>query len=155
MRSKRAAHTNIILADEMGLGKTVQIVSLLASIFEEEGTQSGPFLVVVPLSTLHNWRKELELWAPQLNAIMYVGSKDARKRIRNCEFDPENINKHFFDVLCTSYEVCMTFCTWLCVCGFPCMACYLWLCVYGFVCMALCVLLCVYDSLCMALCYSC
>jgi SNF2 family DNA or RNA helicase len=106
MRSKRASHTNIILADEMGLGKTVQIVSLLASIFEGEGTQSGPFLVVVPLSTLHNWRKELELWAPQLNSIMYVGSKDARKLIRNCEFDPEKINKHFFDVVCTSYEVC-------------------------------------------------
>mmetsp|Transcript_59811 Transcript_59811/g.146980 ORF Transcript_59811/g.146980 Transcript_59811/m.146980 type:complete len:856 (-) Transcript_59811:235-2802(-) len=88
----------------MGLGKTVQIVSLLAAINSEEGITSGPFLIVVPLSTLPNWRNELERWAPQLNAVMYAGSKDARKIIRDYEFDPESRSTHFFDVVCTSYE---------------------------------------------------
>ena len=48
---------NGILADEMGLGKTVQSISLLAHIAETQGIW-GPFLVVAPVSTLHNWQQD-------------------------------------------------------------------------------------------------
>jgi DNA helicase INO80 len=45
---------NGILADEMGLGKTIQAISLMAHIAESKNVW-GPFLVVVPVTTLHNW----------------------------------------------------------------------------------------------------
>ena len=47
---------NGILADEMGLGKTVQSLSFLAYVAETYGVW-GPFLVITPASTLHNWQQ--------------------------------------------------------------------------------------------------
>ena len=49
---------NGILADEMGLGKTVQALAMLAHIAEHYNIW-GPFLVVTPASTLHNWQQEV------------------------------------------------------------------------------------------------
>ena len=46
----------------------------------------GPFLVVVPLSTVPNWIKEFRKWTPQLNALVYVGDSKSRDVIRNYEF---------------------------------------------------------------------
>ncbi|CAJ1971278.1 unnamed protein product [Sphenostylis stenocarpa] len=70
--------TNVILADEMGLGKTVQSVSMLG--FLQNGQQiHGPFLVVVPLSTLSNWAKEFRKWLPDMNIIIYVGTRASRE----------------------------------------------------------------------------
>jgi SNF2 family DNA or RNA helicase len=43
-----------ILADEMGLGKTLQSIAFIAHMAVVQ-KQSGPFLVVVPLSVLFNW----------------------------------------------------------------------------------------------------
>lgn len=57
---------NAILADEMGLGKTVQCVSLLGLLAQEMGVR-GPFLVVVPLSTVPNWIREFRKWVPQVS----------------------------------------------------------------------------------------
>ncbi len=48
---------NGILADEMGLGKTIQTISLFCYLMEKKQCP-GPFLVVVPLTTLSNWRNE-------------------------------------------------------------------------------------------------
>jgi SNF2 family DNA or RNA helicase len=56
---------NAILADEMGLGKTVQCVSFLGLLAQTCGVR-GPFLVVVPLSTVPNWIKEFRKWVPQV-----------------------------------------------------------------------------------------
>jgi chromodomain-helicase-DNA-binding protein 1 len=33
----------------------------------------GPFLVVVPLSTLGNWQSEVEKWIPSMNCVVYTG----------------------------------------------------------------------------------
>ena len=44
---------NGILADEMGLGKTVQTCALIAHLMEVKHNY-GPFLIIVPMSTLHN-----------------------------------------------------------------------------------------------------
>ena len=53
---------NGILADEMGLGKTIQCIAFLASLFHERH-QHGPFLVVVPLSTITAWQREFAKWS--------------------------------------------------------------------------------------------
>lgn len=39
----------------------------------------GPFLVVVPLSTLSNWCLEFDKWAPTIKKICYKGSPNVRK----------------------------------------------------------------------------
>lgn len=39
----------------------------------------GPFLVVVPLSTLSNWAKEFRKWLPDMNIIVYVGTRASRE----------------------------------------------------------------------------
>jgi len=38
----------------MGLGKTIQAIALLAHLYEYRGIW-GPFLIIVPVTTLHNW----------------------------------------------------------------------------------------------------
>lgn len=77
--------TNVILADEMGLGKTIQSAVFIRSLILE-GNSRGPFLISVPLSTLPNWEREFELWAPELYVVSYYGDKDARATIRENEF---------------------------------------------------------------------
>lgn len=92
---------NGILADEMGLGKTVQSCSFLSYLFHEQ-QQYGPFLVVVPLSTLPAWQAQLQTWAPALNTIAYIGNGPSREMIREHEFG--NAKKIKFNVLLTTYE---------------------------------------------------
>ncbi|GAA6002896.1 chromatin-remodeling ATPase CHD1 [Rhodotorula paludigena] len=92
---------NGILADEMGLGKTVQSCSFLSYLFHEQ-QQYGPFLVVVPLSTLPAWQAQLAHWAPDLNTIAYIGNAPSRDLIREYEFG--TTKKPKFNVLLTTYE---------------------------------------------------
>lgn len=40
---------------------------------------AGPFLVVVPLSTVPNWIREFRKWIPSVNAIVYVGDAQSRE----------------------------------------------------------------------------
>jgi SNF2 family DNA or RNA helicase len=40
---------------------------------------NGPFLVVVPLSTLSNWAKEFRKWLPDMNVVIYVGNRASRE----------------------------------------------------------------------------
>ena len=56
---------NGILADEMGLGKTIQTIALVSYLMEEK-QQLGPYLIIVPLSTLTNWQLEFEKWTPSV-----------------------------------------------------------------------------------------
>ncbi|CAO1612547.1 unnamed protein product [Jaminaea pallidilutea] len=90
-----------ILADEMGLGKTVQSVAFM-SYLAHTMLQYGPFLVVVPLSTLPAWLEQFETWAPDLNVVSYIGNTEAREMIRDFEFGQPRKNK--FNVLVTTYE---------------------------------------------------
>ena len=86
---------NGILADEMGLGKTLQCISFLAYLIEN-GIK-GPFLVVVPLSTLSNWANELQKFAPSIKVLKYAGAKQERA---NIELYSTKAN-----VVITSYEI--------------------------------------------------
>lgn len=72
---------NGILADEMGLGKTVQSISVMAYLAEKYDIW-GPFLVVAPASTLHNWEQEIRKFVPELKIIPYWGSGADRKILR-------------------------------------------------------------------------
>ncbi|BHF73229.1 choline dehydrogenase 5 [Sparganum proliferum] len=74
-----------ILADEMGLGKTIQTIAFLYSLYKD-GHSRGPFLVAAPLSTIINWEREFEFWAPDFYVVTYVGDKDSRTVIREHEF---------------------------------------------------------------------
>ena len=38
----------------------------------------GPFLIVYPLSLVNQWNSEAATWAPNMVAILYCGSEDAR-----------------------------------------------------------------------------
>ncbi|KAL9143209.1 hypothetical protein ABFS82_14G221200 [Erythranthe guttata] len=98
--------TNVILADEMGLGKTVQSVSMLGFLQNAQQIQ-GPFLVVVPLSTLSNWAKEFRKWLPDMNVIIYVGTRASREVCQQYEFDNDKRTGRSikFDTLLTTYEV--------------------------------------------------
>ena len=60
---------NCILADEMGLGKTIQTVAVLEHLRLRQGVR-GPFLVIAPLSTLGNWKREFDGWT-DMNAVYY------------------------------------------------------------------------------------
>ncbi|KJH46678.1 chromo' (CHRromatin Organization MOdifier) domain protein [Dictyocaulus viviparus] len=73
---------NCILADEMGLGKTVQTITFLSQVYDY-GIH-GPFLIVVPLSTIHNWVREFETWT-DMNAVVYHGSQHSRDIIQQYE----------------------------------------------------------------------
>jgi chromodomain-helicase-DNA-binding protein 1 len=65
--------------------------------------QYGPFLVVVPLSTLPAWQAQFKHWAPDMNVIPYIGNAASREVIRDFEFGqiPRKIK---FNVLLTTYE---------------------------------------------------
>ncbi|KAI1769591.1 chromatin remodeling complex SWI/SNF, component SWI2 and related ATPase [Hypoxylon sp. FL1150] len=88
---------NGILADEMGLGKTIQTISLVTYLIERK-LQQGPYLVIVPLSTLTNWNLEFEKWAPSVSRIVYKGPPNARKQ------QQEKLRQGKFQVLLTTYE---------------------------------------------------
>ena len=68
---------SVILADEMGLGKTIQTISFLNYLFHAQQLY-GPFLVVVPLSTMAAWQKEFAQWAPNINVVTYIGDMTSR-----------------------------------------------------------------------------
>ena len=42
---------------------------------------NGPFLVVVPLTTISNWANEFNKWVPDMTVVAYKGSAVARKEV--------------------------------------------------------------------------
>lgn len=88
---------NGILADEMGLGKTIQTIGLITCLMEKK-RNLGPYLIIVPLSTLSNWVLEFEKWAPSVNVVAYKGSPQVRKALQN------SMRATKFNVLLTTYE---------------------------------------------------
>lgn len=97
---------NGILADEMGLGKTIQSISVMAYLAEKHGIW-GPFLVVAPASTLHNWQQEITKFVPALKVLPYWGTAADRKVLRKF-WDRKHIiytEDAPFHVLVTSYQL--------------------------------------------------
>lgn len=97
---------NGILADEMGLGKTVQSISVMAYLAEVHNIW-GPFLVVAPASTLHNWQQEITKFVPEFKVLPYWGSNKDRKVLRKF-WDRKQLRytkESPFHVLITSYQL--------------------------------------------------
>jgi SWI/SNF-related matrix-associated actin-dependent regulator of chromatin subfamily A member 5 len=88
-----------ILADEMGLGKTLQTIAFLGYLRHVRRVE-GPFIVIVPKSTLDNWRREFAKWTPEVDAVVLQGDRDARRRVIE-----ERLLTAHFDVLITSFEM--------------------------------------------------
>ncbi|KAJ8983891.1 hypothetical protein NQ317_000927 [Molorchus minor] len=85
-----------ILADEMGLGKTVQTVW-------------GPFLIISPASTLHNWQQEIAKFVPDFKVVPYWGNPNERKILRQF-WDQKDIytKDASFHIVVTSYQIVIT-----------------------------------------------
>lgn len=108
------------LADDMGLGKTIQALALLLKLKKSDSgglyfhhRQSGQLslfaieteansqiqpasLIVLPVSLVHNWEKEIRKFAPSLKAYVYSGARRREKGILN------DIVANF-DVILTTY----------------------------------------------------
>ena len=82
----------------MGLGKTIQTISLITYLMEKKNN-NGPFLIIVPLSTLENWFLEFNRWAPHIKVVKYVGNKTSRTKIQK-----EILKSSNFNVLLIQYE---------------------------------------------------
>ncbi|RKO95655.1 hypothetical protein CAUPRSCDRAFT_12644 [Caulochytrium protostelioides] len=96
---------NGILADEMGLGKTVQSISLMSYLAEQHNIW-GPFLVISPASTLHNWQQEITKFTPNLKALPYWGNQADRKILRRFWSKKKLYSRDApFHVLITSYQI--------------------------------------------------
>ncbi|KAK5945064.1 putative DNA helicase ino80 [Knufia obscura] len=97
---------NGILADEMGLGKTIQSISVMGYLAEKHNVW-GPFLVIAPASTLHNWQQEIAKFVPNLKVLPYWGNAKDRKVLRKF-WDRKHISYNQdseFHVLVTSYQL--------------------------------------------------
>ncbi|CAB0038921.1 unnamed protein product [Trichogramma brassicae] len=94
---------SVILADEMGLGKTIQTTCFINYLFHSQQLH-GPFLLVVPLSTMTSWQREITQWAPDINFVTYLGDVNSRNVIREYEwcFDSKRLK---FNAILTTYEI--------------------------------------------------
>lgn len=100
LRIMHTQHLNGILADEMGLGKTIQTIAFLAHLLEEGET--GPHVIIVPSSTIDNWLRELHTWCPALKPLIYYGSMDDRRSVRqSLLYD----NYDDYNVIVTTYNM--------------------------------------------------
>ncbi|EAY16278.1 F/Y-rich N-terminus family protein [Trichomonas vaginalis G3] len=95
-------HRNAILADEMGLGKTLQ-VSVFLNTLNKLKKIRGPFLIIVPLSTIGHWEQELEEWT-DLHCTLFCFNKYRREICKTYEFYFENTRIPIFQVLLTTYD---------------------------------------------------
>ena len=68
-----------LLADEMGLGKTAQAILALRLLYHQGVVTKA--LIVMPKPLVHNWARELKLWAPDLPFEVFDGDADDRRRV--------------------------------------------------------------------------
>lgn len=89
----------------MGLGKTVQSIAFLAHIAEHYDVW-GPFLIISPASTLHNWQQEMQRFVPAIKVVPYWGSPNERKILRQF-WDTKDLHRReaSFHVVITSYQL--------------------------------------------------
>ncbi|EUC66765.1 chromatin remodeling factor mit1, putative [Rhizoctonia solani AG-3 Rhs1AP] len=89
-----------ILADDMGLGKTVQLACLVGRLVTEN---VYPHLIVVPNSTIVNWIREFERWAPHVRVVRFNGEAKARQVIKKYELWNSD-GRQMYHALVTTYE---------------------------------------------------
>ena len=69
----------------------------------------GPFLVITPASTLHNWQQEVAKFLPAFKVVPYWGSPQERKILRQF-WDQSNLHQKSssFHIVITSYQLVIT-----------------------------------------------
>ncbi|SCM00193.1 chromodomain-helicase-DNA-binding protein 1, putative [Plasmodium chabaudi chabaudi] len=108
MVSRMKRNLSVLLADEMGLGKTVQTIAVVGHMLYKEKL-IGPYLVLVPQSTVDNWLNEFKNWLPQANVVCYHGNAVSRELIRTYElkkvYVPNRGYRYKFDVCITTPSI--------------------------------------------------
>ncbi|WP_297032380.1 DEAD/DEAH box helicase [Thermogutta sp.] len=66
-----------ILADEMGLGKTMQAITAIRLLLRCGEVRR--VLLVCPKPLVSNWRREFELWAPEIPVMVIEGEPQRRR----------------------------------------------------------------------------
>lgn len=66
---------NVILGDEMGLGKTCQCLAVLDFVRRTDLLYKAPFLLIAPLTTLQNWKREIQTWT-EMNVVVFSGTAE-------------------------------------------------------------------------------
>ncbi|ETW33295.1 hypothetical protein PFTANZ_05986, partial [Plasmodium falciparum Tanzania (2000708)] len=106
--SRMKRNLSVLLADEMGLGKTVQTIAVVGHMLYKEKL-IGPYLVIVPQSTVDNWLNEFKSWLPQANVVCYHGNAVSRELIRTHElkkvYVPNKGYRYKFDVCITTPSI--------------------------------------------------
>ncbi len=96
----------VCMADDMGLGKTIQVISLLLKL-KEENKLTKPVLVICPTTLMGNWMKELQMFAPNLDTVIYHGA-DRQLEVNHdvilttyaiMRIDVEELKKHNWGVI--------------------------------------------------------
>lgn len=70
---------------------------LRIAITQEQGAR-GPFLIVAPLTTMDNWKREVEKWT-DFKLLMYYGEKDQLPELRAQLKDSKSL-----EIVLTTYE---------------------------------------------------
>jgi len=89
-----------LLADDMGLGKTLQLLIVLAEIYEENQDEL-PSLIIVPKTLLQNWDREVEKFFNRSfprHLVLYGDELKKRKQPR-AKIDEELRTKGIADLL--------------------------------------------------------
>lgn len=93
-----------ILADEMGLGKTMQAITTIRLLLRSG--ECRQILLVCPKPLVTNWKREFELWAPEIPVQVIEGKSERRKwlwQLRNVPVRVANYellhrDREFFDL---------------------------------------------------------
>ena len=94
------------------MGKTAQCIAMMEHLAVHEDIR-GPFLAVVPLSTIEHWRREIERWT-DLRVCVYHDQEGAQGRqvIReNCwRYENNSMRDDLakFNVMVTTYETLLS-----------------------------------------------
>ncbi len=92
-----------VLADEMGLGKTMQAITTIRLLLRTGEVRS--VLMVCPKPLLSNWKREFEMWAPEINVQQIEGSPARRKwlwqlpgiPVRLANYELLNRDREYYD----------------------------------------------------------
>ena len=81
--------SSAILADEMGLGKTMQSITTIRLMIRSGAVKS--VLLVCPKPLVTNWKREFDLWAPEIPVEIIEGDQARRKWIWELDNTPVKI----------------------------------------------------------------
>lgn len=76
--------------------QSIAVLGLLRRLFKR-----NKFLIITPLSTVPNWLREFQRFAPDMDAVVFGGSEESRSVCLKYDLK----HRHSFEVVITSFEV--------------------------------------------------